>query len=153
MTLLTKSKEARIIQVGIVLYWVFFWFLNVVDKFIGEATFLWVGKDRLGQLVKYFSSIGIENDFIALNVLRLTTFLEILAFFFVLLALIYQLIGNKKRAYNLFFLGTLFGLIIFSFFSIGDQVFGDRAELLEHTTYWIALIISWGAYIYFPKAK
>ena len=43
------------------------------------------------------------------------------------------------------------GLVIFSFFAIGDQIFGDRVELQEHTTFWMALIISWGAYIYFPK--
>ena len=44
-----------------------------------------------------------------------------------------------------------FGCVIFSFFAIGDQVFGDRGELLEHTIYWMALIVSWGAYKFLPE--
>ena len=32
-------------------------------------------------------------------------------------------------------------LLIYRFFGIGNQIFGDRVELFEHTTYWIALSI------------
>lgn len=31
-------------------------------------------------------------------------------------------------------------------FALGDQVFGERSELLEHTIFWAALFISWRVY-------
>jgi hypothetical protein len=34
------------------------------------------------------------------------------------------------------------------FFSIGDQIFGDRFSLLEHAIFWIISVISWIIYKY-----
>ena len=151
MRIKKKNLEIKVIQIGILAYWFLFWLLNVVDKFIGKSTFLWVGKDRFSQLVNYFASIGIENETIPYITLVFSTILEIIALLLLTFALFKYLSGHYQKARDIFFWGTFVGLAIFSFFSIGDQVFGDRVELLEHTTYWIALIISWGAYVYFPK--
>lgn len=145
--------EGWVIRFGVVVFWVLYWFLNVVDKFIGSPVFLWVGKDRFAQFVKYFSSIGIENQNVASGFLIFVTTAEIVAFILVTAALWNLVVKNYRKAHIFFFWGTFAGLAIFSIFSIGDQIFGDRRELLEHTIYWIALIVSWGAYTYYPKDR
>ena len=147
------KKIEWIFRFSIIVFWTLFWFFNVVDKFIGSSTFLWVGKNRLSQFIEYFSSIGIENQNVAFGFLAFVTIAEIVTLTLLVVALWYLIRMNNRKAYIFFFWGTLAGLAIFSFFTIGDQIFGDRRELLEHTTYWIAIIISWGAYVYFPKGK
>lgn len=152
MKFFSDSKiQDRIILYGVVVYWTLFWLFNVVDKFIGGETFLWVGKDRMAQFLEYFSSIGIENPVVAKGFLFFVTVLQLLALLLLLGALWQLIFGKKKRADDYFFWGTLAGLIIFSLFAMGDQIFGDRFELLEHTIYWMSLIISYGAYKYFPR--
>ena len=146
-----RALEATIIQFGILLFWTFFWLLNIIDKFIGGYTFLWVGKDRFAQIDKFFASIGAINHEYALYALLLITILEIIAFIFLAAALANFCIKHIDRARTLFFYGTLTGLVIFSIFSIGDQIFGDRFELLEHSIFWISIIISWGAFVLFPQ--
>lgn len=149
---MTIKKEAYIIRVGVVAYWFLFWLFNTADKFLTD-TFLWLGRDRLSQFTDYFQSIGVTHLGVSFFFLALITLLEFIAFAFLALALWNILTKKGKSADDAFFWGTLTGLIIFSIFSIGDQAFGDRFELLEHTIYWISLIISWGAYTYFPKIK
>jgi len=144
--------ESKVIQFGIIIFWFLFWLFNVIDKFIGDSTFFWVGKDRLAQFIKYFSSIGIENPSVAFAFLVFVSIAEIIALVLVAGALWQLTRGNEQKTHQFFFWGIFFGLVIFSFFAIGDQIFGDRHELLEHTTYWVALIVSWGAYKYFPKS-
>ena len=130
-----------------------FWLFNVIDKFIGGPTFLWVGKDRLAQLVQYFASIGIENPNVALAFLIFVTIAQIIALSLMALTLWHLTFGTDSRAGHFFFWGTVAGLFMFTFFSIGDQIFGDRAELLEHTTFWMAVLVSWGAYTYILKLQ
>lgn len=146
MKSLNHYLEGRLLRFAIVGFWLLFWLLNVIDKFISKPMFLWAGKDRMAQLVEYFSSIGIENINIALVFLVLISIAEITALFFVALSLWSLLRKNKKGARIWFFWGTLTGLAIFTFFAVGDQVFGEREELLEHTIFWVALFISWRAY-------
>lgn len=145
------SIEGQIIRFGIVIFWSVFWLLNVIDKFIGGYTFLWVGKDRFAQIGKFFASVGIDAPAFPLSALVFITILEITAFVLVTAALVNLIRKNEPRARTLYFYGTLIGLITFSVFSIGDQIFGDRFELLEHTIFWISIIVSWGAYVLFPK--
>jgi len=126
----------------ITVYWAFFWFLNVVDKFVGQPTFLWYGKDRLAQLIDYFASIGIFDQNVALASILVSAVLEAAAFIFGALALWFLIRANDSRANNFYFRSTVAGMLVFTFFALGDQVFGDRVELLEHTTYWIILLVS-----------
>ncbi len=146
----THVREG-IITFGIAAYWFLFWLLNVADKLIGQETFLFAGKDRLAQFADYFSSIGLEASAYAYTSLSIITGLEILALIFAALAVFSLVFQKKKEAETYFFYTCLVGLTVFSFFSIGDQIFGDRFELLEHTIYWTSIIISWAAYKYFPK--
>ena len=54
------SSSTRWIQEGILAYWTLFWLLNVCDKLIGGAHFMWVGRDRFAQFQKYFASVGLD---------------------------------------------------------------------------------------------
>jgi len=143
-----KKANNKLIQFSIILFWSAFWFFNVVDKFIFEKTFLWVGKDRLLQFSGYFSSIGLENKNLILGIFIFITLIEILALVFALVSLISFLKKKYSIAMRAFFNSILVSLFIFLIFSIGDQAFGDRFELLEHTLFWISLLISWFIYSY-----
>ena len=145
--------EGRLIRFAIVVFWLLFWFLNVIDKFINKPAFLWAGKDRVTQLVEYFSSIGIENINIVLASLVFISIAEITVTLFLAFSLWNLLKKNGERAKLWFFWGTLTGLGIFTFFAVGDQVFGERSELLEHTIFWVALFISWRAYTHSLKKE
>ena len=144
--MLSKEQESWIIRGGVIVFWALFWLLNSVDKIIVNPLGFWVGKDRVSQFAGYFSSIGVESSIVSNGILVFVSLLEVIAFIFMILALFYFLKKNKDKARHMFFYGILFSLIIFSFFSIGDQIFGERAELLEHSTYWISLVLSWFIY-------
>ena len=45
-----------------------------------------------------------------------------------------------------FFVGVLLTMATFTFFSLGDHLFGDRFELLEHTLFWFISLVSWVAF-------
>ena len=143
--------EGLVIQLGTMVFWFLFWLFNVIDKFIVDPMFLWVGKDRLTQFTEYFASIGLTDPMVARVFLIVVTTMEIIALISIAIALIYFAMGDRDKSHMYFFWGTFMGLAVFSLFTIGDQIFGDRFELLEHTIYWMALIISWGAYMYFPR--
>jgi len=149
--MLTEKKENRIIRGGVIIFWLLFWLLNSVDKVIGKETALFVGKDRLAQFVNYFESIGVTGLAVPQGTLIFVSVLEFIALVYLVLALVYYFKGDKKKTRNMFFFGILFSLIVFSFFAIGDQIFGDRVELLEHSTYWISLVISWFVYTHSDK--
>ncbi len=145
--------STKIIHLGTVIFWFFFWMLSVVDKLILEPTFLWAGKNFFDEFTELFESIGIGSATIVTSFYWLVVIAESVAFILIAISLYHHLFGNINKAHRFFFWGTIAGLIIFGFFTLGDQIFGERAELLEHTMFWIALIISWGAYTYFPRLK
>lgn len=149
----TIGLKGKIIQLGVVGFWALFWLLNVADKLIGEPGFLFVGTDRFAQFFKFFSSLGIESILPPLIALAITTLIEISALILVGAALFYLFWQNDEKARNFFFWGTFAGLFLFSFFIMGDQVFGDRVEVLEHSIYWALLLVSWATYTYLPKQE
>jgi hypothetical protein len=144
--------EAHIIQLGTILFWLLFWLFNFIDKLLHDTSF-WVGRNRLEQFQDYFASIGILDPIVSVVMLVLVSLAELLAFFLLAVSLWHFVRKRHVLAAKAFFWATTVGLCIFGFFTIGDQVFGDRFELLEHTIYWIALIVSWGAYTYYPRLK
>jgi len=144
--ILKKREENAVIQFGILFFWAVFWLFNVLDKIIPGKTFLWVGKDRYTQLLNYFATIGIQNEIFAQVTLFFITLLETIAATFLIIALVYFVAGKRRFARGVLFWGFFVSLSIFSMFTIGDQVFGDRVELLEHSLYWISIIISWFVY-------
>ena len=140
------SNSTGLIQLGILAYWTIFWLFNVIDKAIGGAHFLWVGRDRFAQFQKYFASAGLEAPWIADAGIVVAAFIEIFAMVFCGGALVHLLRKNPEQARSWFCVGVLFTLGTFTFFSLGDHVFGDRFELLEHTLFWFIALMSWLAY-------
>ena len=133
----------QLLRLAILLYWAVFWLFNLIDKAIGGAHFLWVGRDRFAQFQKYFASVGLDSPHIANAALTAAAALEAFAWLFFASALIHEFRGRTDSSHRRAFVGTLFTLGTFTFFSIGDHWFGDRFELLEHTLFWFVSLASW----------
>ena len=136
-------KEKSIIRLSILVFWTFFWGLSVMDKIIPDVHHLWVGKDFFALFVKFFGSLGLKNPIIPSFALAIVSALEVINFVFYLLSLF----NFSKKKYDLsekwFFRAIFSSVTLFSLFSIADQVFGDRFQLLEHGLFWLVLIASW----------
>ncbi len=141
-------KEKKIIQYFILIHWTFFWGLSVVDKIIPDVYPLWVGVDFYTLFVKFFASLGISNPIFATIALVIVATIETIAFVCYLLSLVNLYNGQDKQSEQWFYRAVTFSVLLFSFFSIGDQVFGDRFNLLEHGIFWIISVISWVIYKY-----
>jgi len=142
-----SSSTRRLLRLAILAYWTLFWAFNVLDKAIGGAHFLWVGRDRFAQFQKYFDSVGLGSPHVANAALVVAGALEVFAFLYFAGALRFEWKEHRDRARQWGFIGTLLTLGTFTFFSIGDQWFGDRFELLEHTLFWLVSLASWVAFV------
>lgn len=140
-------KQDRLLKGVILVFWTCFWSFNVVDKAIGGSIFLWVGRDRFAQFQKYFASAGLESPLIADAALYVAAALEVFAFVFFAGALWNFVRQRFQQARSWCFIGIIVTLVTFTFFSIGDHLFGDRFELLEHTLFWFVTIASWVVYV------
>jgi hypothetical protein len=89
----------------------------------------------------------LESPAIANFALIVAAGLEVFAFVFFTGALIYYLKKKNETSRAWFFIGIVLTLITFTIFSIGDHIFGDRFELLEHTLFWFLTLFSWVAFI------
>jgi hypothetical protein len=141
-------KEKRLIQYFILIYWTFFAALSVVDKIVPDVYPLWVGADFYTLFIKFFASLGLTNPLFATVALTVISVLEVVTFVCYLFSLTYLYRGDYKNSEQWFYRGISFSVILFSLFSIGDQVFGDRFNLLEHSIFWIILVVSWVIYKY-----
>jgi hypothetical protein len=148
-----KIKGKQLVRYLILSYWLLFWLLNIVDKIIGGSHFLWVGKDRFAQFERFFDSIQLGHPIIASVALIITAGLEIFAFMFFFGALCHFIKKNIDFARSWFFIGIALSLIIFTYFSIGDQIFGDHIELLEHGIYWFITLLSWVIFVRVDKIQ
>ncbi|MFN6943312.1 MAG: hypothetical protein ACK4ND_00080 [Cytophagaceae bacterium] len=141
-------KEKKTIQFLVLIYWVFFGALTVIDKIIPDVYPLWVGADFYTLFVKFFGSLGLTDPIFATLALAGVSLIEVVVFVCYLFALINLFNGKEKISEQWFYRGILFSVFLFSFFTIGDQVFGDRFTLLEHAIFWIILIVSWAVFKY-----
>jgi hypothetical protein len=141
---MTWKKEAeRICSFTFVFWWVF-WLFNVIDKIIPGRIYLWTGKDRLWQFGGYFRSIGVSEAWVPKLFLLFVSVVEAAILIFLTIAIWNRFVSkNREGSFRWFFRAMWTALFIFSFFSIGDQIFGDRFELLEHTLLWISTMVSW----------
>ena len=139
------TKE--LIRFSILAYWSIFWLFNVIDKLVGGSMFLWVGRDRFAQFQKYFASAGLDSPVITNIALIVAAGLEIFAFVFFAGALLHFIKKNQCSSRSWFFVGIVLTLLTFTIFSIGDHIFGDRFELLEHTLFWFITLFSWVIFI------
>lgn len=125
--------------------------MNVVDKIIGGAHLFFVGRDRFAQVERFFDSIGLENPLYANIALVITAALEVFALVFFIGALYHLITKNAEATRSWFLTGICFTLATFTFFSIGDQVFGDHFELLEHGLFWFIALLSWVVFTQIDK--
>jgi len=136
-------KEQAVIRFSILVFWTFFWGLSVMDKIIPDVHFLWVGKDFFALFVKFFGSLGIKDSIVATIALAGVSSLEAVNFILYGVAFYNFLKGNSMGAEKWFFRAILTSITLFALFSIADQVFGDRFQLLEHGLFWLILVASW----------
>ena len=125
-------KEKNIIRLAFLVFWTFFWGLSVMDKIIPDVHYLWVGKDFYALFIKFFASLGLKNPIFATIALAGISALEVLNFVFYLVALVLFTKGEEGLMEKWFFRAIFSSMTLFALFSIGDQVFGDRFQLLEH---------------------
>jgi hypothetical protein len=136
-------KEKTIIRFSVLLFWTFFWGLSVLDKIIPDVHHLWVGKDFFALFIKFFGSLGLKEPIFATVALALISGLEVINFVFYLISFMNFAKGNAEQSEKWFFRAIFSSITLFGLFSIGDQVFGDRFQLLEHGLFWLILIASW----------
>lgn len=141
-------KEKIIIRYFILIYWTFFGVLTVIDKIIPDVYPYWVGADFYTLFIKFFASLGISDPIFATIALAGISALEVFAFVCYLVSLYSLYKGKERSSEQWFFRGVIFSVLLFSLFSIGDQVFGDRNQLLEHGIFWLILVVSWVVYKY-----
>lgn len=141
-------SENKTIRFFILIYWTLFTVMSVLDKIIPDVYPLWVGTDFYTLFVKFFSSIGLTDPLFATIALAGVSLLEIVAFVCYLTSLINLCTGKNNASEHWFYGGISVSVLIFSLFSIGDQVFGDRFTLLEHGVFWIVVLVSWVIYNY-----
>ena len=146
-------KERAIVRFSILIFWTFFWGLSVADKIIPDVHNLWVGKDFFALFIKFFGSLGLKNPIFATSALAIVSALEVINFVFYLLAIINFSKRRGNSAEKWFFRAVFASMILFSLFSIADQVFGDRFQLLEHGLFWLILIASWFLFKYVPSSE
>lgn len=139
-------KEQRTIRFSILVFWTFFWGLSVMDKIIPDVHFLWVGKDFFALFVKFFGSLGLKNSIFATVALAGVSSLEAVNFSFYVIALYNHIKRESLNAEKWLFRAILSSVSLFALFSIADQVFGDRFQLLEHGLFWLVLVASWLVY-------
>jgi hypothetical protein len=141
-------KEKKLIQYLVLIHWTLFSATTVIDKIVPDVYPLWVGSDFYTLFIKFFASLGLTDPIFATIALAGISFLEIVVFVCFAFSLFNLYKVKDKIAEQWFYRGIGFSILTFSLFSIGDQVFGDRFTLLEHTIFWIILIFSWVIYKY-----
>ena len=133
--------QERLVRGAILLFWTASG-CSLVDKAIGGSTFLLDG--TVAQFQKYFASAGLESPLIADAALYVAAALEVFALVFFAGALWNFAARRMSEARSWCFIGIVVTLVTFTFFSIGDHLFGDRFELLEHTLFWFVTLASGG---------
>ena len=142
-------REQTWLRGAILVFWTLFWGLSVVDKIVPDVTHFWVGKDFFALFVKFFASLGLKDPMFATVALAGVSGLEAVNFTLYGTALAAMLKGDTGRAETWFYRGIVTSLGLFVLFSMADQVFGDRFQLLEHGLFWMVLLASWIAFKFF----
>lgn len=127
-------------------YWAMFWLLNGMDKYLCRTDLgfiTWFGNHRNEKFTMYFDRLGMSEAWVSPTLIfagvweLAITGLCIAA----MLAIHNQMnLAARMRRFHWAIGGTI---ITFMGFCLFDVVVGDRAELLEHSTYIGVAIISY----------
>ena len=146
-------KERTIIRFSILIFWTLFWGLSVLDKIIPDVQIYWVGKDFFALFIKFFSSLGLKDPIFATIALAIIAAFEVLNFVLYLFSIVNYSRGKEAISEKWFYRAIFTSMVLFSLFSIADQVFGDRFQLLEHGLFWLLLIASWIVFKYISNSE
>lgn len=122
------------------LFWLIFWLFNGLDKFLYQTDIglvTWYGKDRGWQFLTYITNMQLSIDFVG-PILRFAGVWEVLVSLFFGAFIWFQLFNkdqSKNKNLKLYDLAMKISMLTFIAFCAFDIVVGDRAELLEHSTY------------------
>lgn len=141
-------KEKNFIRFSILIYWTIFSGLSVIDKIIPAVQMSWVGKDFFTLFVKFFESLEIKNPVFATISLASVATIEVMNFVLFLFSFINFTKGNTALSEKWFYRAIVSSMLLFTLFSVGDNAFGDRTQLLEHGVFWIILLASWATFKY-----
>ena len=141
-------KKRCILAAVFATHWASFWALNGLDKFLNGrevAGLVWTGKNRLDQFDAYLVAVGIEDGPVVelLTVVAVTELVIALPFLWSVLRLLSRRRGRFLSGLRALELGLAGSLLLLMAFSAVDVVVGDRAELLEHGTYLIAVGVTY----------
>jgi len=134
----------RPITLTICSYWMVFWLLNGLDKFLARTDlglFQWWGNDRVEKFGMYFERLAFPEPMIWPTLVFAGVVELTLAAIF--LNALKQLVRQLPGSVRLADLGVALSILCFMGFAIFDVIVGDRAELLEHSTYVGVLLISY----------
>lgn len=133
MNILTRSHPVTFL---ISSFWFVFWLLNALDKVFARTDLgfiFWWGNARTEKFTMYFERLNISPDFVTPTLL-FAGIVELLAAIPFAMVMV-RLLRAKTEVLPTFVLGTGASILIFIGFCGFDVVVGDRAELLEHSTY------------------
>lgn len=133
-------------------FWSLFWSLNGLDKFfdgtptpdpnVPGKSLGWFGVNRGEKFLAYFHKLNLPSG-VAWAALYGFALVELaLGVLFLAFVLRGRQLSPATRA-----LPFKLSLLVFTLFSAGDILFGDRAELWEHGTFILLLLASYHLYL------
>ncbi len=131
-------------------FWMVFWLLNGLDKFLnapvvdgpfGPRPLGWFGVNRDAKFIEYFSRLFLPA-WLALGMLYAFAVLEIVIGITFAAMLFYRSIS--PMVHRVAFKSSI---LVFFAFSVGDILFGDRAELWEHGTFMLLTLFTYRMYL------
>jgi hypothetical protein len=128
----------------VVLHWAIYWIMNGLDKFLNRTDlglFTWFGKDRTEQFSGYLERTDMPISLLE-PILYTTGILELLVAIPLIMVLVAACTGRRVSRF-LFEQGFVCGTLIFVGFSFFDVILGDRAELWEHGTFFVGILLSY----------
>lgn len=134
----------RPITLVIVSYWFFFWILNALDKVLARndiGILRWWGNDRIEKFTLYFDRLMLDVSGVYPTLLFAG--LVELGVAAVFLHAGWRLASGGPGAARLADRAIAMSIAVFLGFAVFDVIVGDRAELLEHSTYVGVLLISY----------
>ncbi|NVK32998.1 MAG: hypothetical protein HWE23_00870 [Rhodobacteraceae bacterium] len=125
-------------------FWFLFWFLNALDKFLAQqhmGMIRWYGNHRVEKFGMYFERLDIDSTYVVPTLV----FAGIVEFAVAALfgVAIWRLVKSGGDVLGAISSAVAASIVIFIGFEIFDVVVGDRAELLEHSTYIGVLFLSY----------
>jgi hypothetical protein len=139
-----RTVAERPIIFAISAYWAMFWLLNALDKVLAQThlgVLHWWGNHRVEKFTMYFDRLDIDAGWVVATLLALGVIeLGAAALFVWVLA---GIAGGHAGVLGRLGLGVAASIAILFGFGVFDIVVGDRAELLEHSTYVGVLLVSY----------